>query len=193
MKILYLGARRENLIEYLISLGDSVVTTEKKITAKSSILENVDWIISYGYRYIIKNDVINRFDKKIVNLHISLLPWNRGADPNLWSFLDNTPKGVTIHFIDSGIDTGEILAQQEMEFCEGETLRSSYNKLTVLIEKLFIAKWREIKEGIIVPSPQVGNGSYHKTADKTKFLELLADDWDTPVNNIILKNMEEKS
>jgi len=193
MKILYLGARRENLIEYLISLGDSVVTTEKKITAKSSILENVDWIISYGYRYIIKNDVINRFDKKIVNLHISLLPWNRGADPNLWSFLDNTPKGVTIHFIDSGIDTGEILAQQEMEFCEGETLRSSYNKLTVLIEKLFIAKWREIKEGIIEPSPQVGNGSYHKTADKTKFLELLADDWDTPVNNIILKNMEEKS
>ena len=38
-------------------------------------------------------------------MHISYLPFNRGAHPNYWSFKDNSPKGVTIHFIDNGIDT----------------------------------------------------------------------------------------
>jgi len=185
MKILYLGPARENIVKFLKSLGDTIVTTEEKIKAGSDILTDVDWIISYGYRHIIKSDIISRFEKKIINLHISLLPWNRGSDPNFWSFFDNTPKGVTIHYIDSGIDTGDILAQQEIEFCDEETLRSSYDNLSALIEQLFIEKWPAIRDGLVTPKPQIGKGSFHKTADKAKYQDLLTDGWDTPVRNII--------
>ncbi|MCD8568399.1 MAG: formyl transferase, partial [Geovibrio sp.] len=75
-----------------------------------------DLIISYSYRYIIGEDVISAMNGGIINLHISYLPWNKGADPNIWSFLENTPKGVTIHKIDEGLDTGEILVQEELVF-----------------------------------------------------------------------------
>ena len=45
----------------------------------------------------------------IVNLHKAYLPYNKGAHPNFWSFAENTPSGITIHVIDSGIDTGNII------------------------------------------------------------------------------------
>lgn len=57
-------------------------------------------IISYSYRYLIKKEIIDFMPTSIINLHISYLPWNRGANPNFWSFVDNTIKGVTIHEID---------------------------------------------------------------------------------------------
>jgi len=67
---------------------------------------------------------------RAINLHPSLLPWNRGAHSNFWSFLEDTPKGVTIHIIDEGIDTGDILLQKKIKFDQSkETLRSSYGRL----------------------------------------------------------------
>ena len=52
----------------------------------------------------------------IINLHISYLPYNRGAHPNFWSFVENTPSGVSIHQVDSGIDTGKIVIQKQINF-----------------------------------------------------------------------------
>ena len=91
--------------EFLLSFGDEVTRTEEPLESGMKCLEHVDFIISYGYRHILKKDLIEMFPRKIANLHISLLPWNRGADPNLWSFLEDTPKGVTIHYIDCSVDT----------------------------------------------------------------------------------------
>lgn len=54
----------------------------------------------------------------VLNLHISYLPWNRGANPNFWSFVENTKKGVTIHEIDEKLDKGKILLRKELEFDE---------------------------------------------------------------------------
>ena len=100
--------------------------------------ENFDFIVSYKYRFIISHDIVAYMKRKIVNLHISLLPWNRGADPNLWSFLKDTPKGITIHYIDSGVDTGDILLQKEFDFnLEEDTLKTTYDFLNKEIIRLF--------------------------------------------------------
>ena len=61
---------------------------------------NPNFIISYNYRFIFKQEIVNYVKNNIINLNISLLPWNRGAYPNVWSFLEDAPKGVTIHIID---------------------------------------------------------------------------------------------
>jgi len=91
----------------------------------------------------------------IINLHISLLLWNRGAYPNVWSFLEDTPKGVTIYIIDEGVDTGSILAQKEIYIDENiETLRSSYEKLHREIQALFREKWADIKNRSVKKIPQ---------------------------------------
>lgn len=144
-------------------------------------------IISYNYKYIIKKDIIDYMKKRIINLHISLLPWNRGASPNLWSFLEDTPKGVTIHLIDQGLDTGDILFQKEVIFNEGkETLKSSYDKLHNEIVRLFKKNWEYIKNGRIVPKPQKGVGTKHFVKD-FKNIESLITSWD--INVLKLKNL----
>ena len=162
-----------------------VLVLKKKISKLSKILDDIDFIISYGYRYIIDREVIAKFPKKIINLHISYLPWNRGSDPNLWSFLEDTPKGVSIHFIDEGIDTGDLIAQQLIESQPNDTLRSSYNRLIESVERLFMKEWFQICSGNVHGKPPSGKGTYHSRLDIKTVEHLLIKGWDTPVNQLV--------
>ncbi len=130
------------------------------------------FIVSYNYSFLIPEDVIGFMRGKIINLHISLLPWNRGSSPNIWSFVENTPKGVTIHQVSPVFDTGKILFQKELFLDkEQETFSSSYQKLNDAITALFIDKWEDILMGNYVLEEQIGKGSYHTTKDLRKLRE----------------------
>jgi len=187
MKILLLGPERTELKDCLNMCGETVFQTEEKIFVTSEILDEVDFIVSYGYRHIIKSEIISQFKKNIINIHISFLPWNRGADPNFWSFLEDTPKGVTIHYLDKEIDAGDILVQKKVRFSQDETLRTSYEKLSQVASDLFKAHWAEIRSGKILAKPQLGDGSYHQSKDKEKYKYLLVNGWDTPISCLIGK------
>ncbi|MDX2212955.1 MAG: formyltransferase family protein [Oculatellaceae cyanobacterium bins.114] len=187
MQVLFLGPPHPALQHFLESCGDRVTTTEEKISTSSEFLAKTDFIVSYRYRHILKQDVLSQFLNRAINIHISFLPWNRGSDPNLWSFLEDTPKGVTIHYINSGIDTGDILVQQAVSFSDQDTLRTSYEKLTQVAEALFKAHWLAIRDGTLQPCPQVGEGSYHRTRDRAPYEHLLTQGWDTPVCSLIGK------
>jgi methionyl-tRNA formyltransferase len=173
------------MLEVLRATGDTIAHTEDNLSDRPGLVEFTDMIISYGYRHIIGRELVDRFEGRIINLHISLLPWNRGADPNVWSFLEDTPKGVSIHYIDRGVDTGSILAQRAIELSASESLRSSYDKLTVAIGDLFAEKWPAIRVGEIVPKAQIGKGSYHRAKDLEPYRHLLAQGWETPVERLI--------
>jgi methionyl-tRNA formyltransferase len=122
--------------------------------------------ISYGYRHILKKSIIESSDAPIINLHISYLPWNRGAHPNFWSFFDCTPSGVSIHLVDEGVDTGPILYQRYVNFSRDQvTFSQTYNQLILEIELLFKENLREIISGTYNPIPQRRKGTYHKAAD----------------------------
>jgi methionyl-tRNA formyltransferase len=190
MKILYLGPLRLNVINYLKGFGDDVEVTEEPITATSNIVSSSEFIVSFGYRHILKNDIIDLFPMRIINLHISFLPWNKGADPNLWSFLENTPKGVTIHYIDAGLDTGKIIVQRELKYGIEDTLKTSYDKLLKTIEALFFQEWPSIRKGETKPFSQHLEGTYHRSKDRQKYLHLLTQGWDTPVHQLLGKANE---
>lgn len=128
------------------------------------------YIISYNYKYLIKEDVINYMQGRIINLHTSYLPYNRGSSPNFFSFMEDTPKGVTIHRLEKGLDTGAIYVQKELVFDERrETFASSYNALIQAMEDLFKANWDKIKTGEIEPALQQGEGSYHTMRDLNEY------------------------
>ena len=123
-------------------------------------------IVSYNYKYIIEKDLIDFMEGNIINLHISYLPWNRGASPNIWSFIDDTPKGVTIHQISPECDMGKILYQKECFFSpENETFATVYQKLHHEITELFKAHWEEIYDGNYCLYDQKGTGSFHTLRD----------------------------
>lgn len=186
MKILYLGPYRKNIIEFLKVYGN--IHIEDQILNDENIInESFDWIISYGYRHIISKKLIKAYKQKIINLHISYLPWNRGADPNFWSFFDNTPKGVSIHFIEEGLDTGDILFQKEIKFNNiNATLASTYAHLSDTIEKLFMNQW----ENIINLNFQLkvnnyeNEGSYHHSKEIRKYFKLFSKGWNTTIKEI---------
>ena len=193
MKILLLGPPRPEIIQHITERGDEVKVTEKKLCLETPLIQETDFLISYGYHHILKPDILGNFPNKAINIHISLLPWNRGADPNLWSFLEDTPKGVTIHYLDEGIDTGDILVQTKTEFTNQDTLRSSYDKLTKIAINLFQSSWLKIRDGKINPQPQPVDGSVHRIRDRERYQHLLINGWDTPVVNLIGKALNNVS
>lgn len=102
----------------------------------------------------------------MISLHISYLPWNREASPNIWSFVDDTPKGIAIHQMSRGCDEGKFLYQKECFFCpEEETFETVYCKLNNEIIELFKSHWEEIRDGNYKLYEQKGNGSCHTLSD----------------------------
>lgn len=191
MRILYLGPYSP-LIEFLESQDNLVIRREDKINGYIiQTLGEPNFLISYGYRHILRKDVLDLFyPDRAINLHISYLPWNRGADPNFWSFAENTPKGVTIHYIDEGMDTGDIIVQKEVFFNDEETLRSTYDKLQNEIRDLFIKNWLSISEGICQRHKQNTIGSTHRSKDKEPFLHLLTSGLNTPIGSLTGKALK---
>lgn len=193
--ILFLTNNEQSLELYnwLKSQPDTkCVLFQEKIN--SQVLESFmpDLVICYGYRYIIREEIITKLNRKIINLHISYLPWNKGAHPNLWSFLENTTKGVTIHLIDKGIDTGAILYQEKVNIDEkNETLASSYKLLQYRIQELFKQKWESIKKLEFTAIEQKEKGSIHYKKDFEKIAFLLQEKgWDIPISELKQKYQE---
>ena len=168
MKVLILSNNdnAEILCYRLTEMGNEVMMYHDPVSV--DVIESLDpgLVISFNYRHIVKSDVIDLLGDRIINMHTSLLPWNKGASPNIWSFIDDTPKGVTIHRLEKGLDTGKIIVQKELTFDEDtETLASTYSGLNEEIVKLLLDNWDMISSGDYELKDQVGEGSYHRTSD----------------------------
>lgn len=188
MKILYLSNNTQySLYEWLNEIGEDVVFYNNKLSKDYLVKNGIEFIVSYNYKYIIESDVIKFLENKIINLHISYLPFNRGAHPNIWSFLENTSKGVTIHLVDEGLDTGDIIFQKELFFDEDvETFYTTYEKLNNEIQKLFKENWRDIKNGNFTPIKQNNEiATLHKKKELEKLLIFFGDDfWNLRISEI---------
>ena len=149
---------------------------------------DVDLIISFGYRKIIKNNILARIKKPIINLHMSYLPYNRGSHPNFWSFIDKTPKGVTIHEISNGIDAGDIIFQRQYEFNisleKFSTFKKTYIFLFKALENLFIENFEKIINYSYSRKKQGNFYTIHRAIDLPKDLT----NWNTNIQVYLKKN-----
>lgn len=139
--------------------------------------ERVDWFVSAGFRHIVPPDLLQRASRT-VNVHTSLLPYGRGAAPNVWAIVDGEPAGVTLHVMDPGVDTGAVYAQRAVESYAYDTGATLYARLIEAAGELFRTAWADIRSGQLEPSPQSGDGSEHRVSDLT---ELAAIDLDETV------------
>ena len=193
-KILFLGysQKETKIIEKLKENKNyQIFNTKNKIKFKN--LDNINLVISFGYRHIISEDILKK-KKNIINLHISYLPYNKGAHPNFWSFAENTPSGVTIHKIDKGIDTGNIIYQKLLDFELNKnrrklTFKKTYSRLISEIENLFIMNVKNILNNDYDEFKQIGSGSYHHSQELPSVLK----SWDQNIFNTITKYQIEKN
>jgi len=147
MKCLFLGYdnSQTRLINFL-KKKKILVTHQKKIIKKG--IEKFDLIISFGYKHIIKSDILKKLKRPILNLHMSYLPFNKGSYPIFWAFHDDTKQGITIHEIDKNLNTGPIIFQKEIKLNIKKnkkiTFKKSYNILFLELEELFIKNYKSI-------------------------------------------------
>lgn len=149
MQILYVTNKENKNIEipnFLLSEGEQVEIITKNFSVDFLKEKKINFIITNKSRFLIKEDIINYIGKNIINVHNSYLPWCRGYNSNFWSIYFNLPNGVTIHYIDKDIDSGDILAQNTIRYNLDDTLKSTYDKLDILALDLFKKNWKNIKE-----------------------------------------------
>ena len=182
MKIIFAGpsARRVSA-----AIPDQVPTfvEDRLESLDEGVLSSHDLLISFGYRHLISQRSLDILNGRAVNVHISMLPWNRGADPNFWSWATNTPKGVTVHWIDAGLDTGPIVKQRVVDLSPDSTLRETHSDLLQAGALLAADAWPSVLEGS--SRAQDPGGTFHKKADLEEHCFALRDGWDTQCRTIM--------
>jgi phosphoribosylglycinamide formyltransferase-1 len=88
------------------------------------------WIVLAGFMRILGKDFLARFTHKIMNIHPSLLPSYPGLKAIQKAF-QNKEKvtGVTVHYVDEGVDTGQIIAQEKVPITDQDTLETLEKKI----------------------------------------------------------------
>jgi methionyl-tRNA formyltransferase len=147
--------------------------------------EGIEWLkraspemgVSAFFGYILKRAVLEVFPRGVVNIHPAYLPHNRGSYPNVWSIIDQTPAGATIHLMDEGVDTGPIIAQREVEQLMSDTGATLYRKLESACVELFLDWWPKIAKGNYELNPQeLDSGSTYRRADVARIDRLELDE-----------------
>lgn len=172
----------EPLKKWLENQGENIVEINQKLTADFECTDSLKFVLSFNYRHILSQKIIESLNCPIVNVHCSMLPWNRGANPNFFSYYENTSKGVTVHKLVAGLDKGEILLQKSLDLSESETFRSSYMELIDCAIDLIKNNWEILSNNKIEAHPQIGKGSYHSSKDFEVIRKRYPFEWDDRID-----------
>jgi phosphoribosylglycinamide formyltransferase 1 len=99
---------------------------------------NVQLIALAGFMRVLKGEFLRTFEGRIINIHPSLLPSFPGLEA--WKqALDHGVKvtGCTVHFVDAGVDSGPIIAQQTVPVLESDTPESLHQRIQIAEHELY--------------------------------------------------------
>jgi phosphoribosylglycinamide formyltransferase-1 len=104
---------------------------------KSLIEYNPDWIILAGYMRLLTEDFLRHFKYQVINIHPSLLPLFPGLDGYGDAFKAGMQEsGCTVHYVDAGLDSGEIIDQSKFLLIPGESFEN-FKRRGLSIENKF--------------------------------------------------------
>jgi methionyl-tRNA formyltransferase len=127
---------------------------------------HLELIILAWWPYIIKPEIIQIPRLGCLNFHPSLLPYGRGKDPNFWNLVEQSPYGVSIHFIDEGIDSGDIAFQKVLPTNWEDTGQTLHQAAKRSIMELFKENFSAIIRGDIPRKNQdLTKGSFHRRSE----------------------------
>lgn len=120
-------------------------------------------IVMVSYHAIIKDELLELYKDKIINVHGAPLPYYRGRAPINWAIINGEDQtGITIHFISKYIDQGDIIAQEIIPIEEHETAGDVLKKTLECYPRLTLKAVEMIEKGTIKRTKQrPGEGSYY--------------------------------
>ena len=126
--------------EKAVGLGLKVYSPIKLRSDFEFIKElNPDMIITCAYGQILSEEILNIPKLGCFNLHGSLLPKYRGGAPIHYALLKGDKKtGITLMYMDKGMDSGDIIAEEEIIIEENDNIESLTSKLSIIASKMII-------------------------------------------------------
>ncbi len=98
----------------------------------------VDLVVLAGYMRMLKAPMLTAFPRRIINIHPSLLPKFPGLEAWRQALESGEPvTGCTVHFVDEGMDSGEIMAQAEVPILSGDTPESLHARIQEAEHRLY--------------------------------------------------------
>lgn len=152
-----------------------VFESEAQILATLAALPRFDLGILAWWPKLISPAVTALAEGGFINTHPSLLPYNRGKHYNFWALVEQVPFGVSLHFVDQGIDSGDIVAQLPVAYGWEDTGETLYAKAGQAMIDLFKSAYPKIRKGTTPRTPQdLDKGSLHyaKEIDTASMIEL---------------------
>ena len=146
-----------------------------------------DIILSSGYDRLLRPDTVEKFRDRIINLHAAYLPWARGIGTTLFATLLRYPYGVSIHYINEGLDTGDLIARRILHPAANDSLRTIYTKLLDTTEDLFFENFSQICDNKSQRSPQESFGEIKTTRSRAQFealMDLCPKGYDTLISDL---------
>ncbi|WP_368297804.1 phosphoribosylglycinamide formyltransferase [Cytobacillus firmus] len=132
-------AKNEQVPQFVFSAKDYAGKAEYERAILQRLQESgAEYIILAGYMRLIGPTLLKQFEGRIINIHPSLLPAFPGKDAIGQALSANVKvSGVTVHFVDEGMDTGPIIAQAPVEINADESLESLQKKIHEVEHKLY--------------------------------------------------------
>ena len=112
------------------------------------------YLFGIHFPLIIPETVLSIPSVGVLNLHPAYLPFNRGWHNSAWALLDETPYGGTLHFMNSGVDTGDIVHQKRVIPSPDDTGNSLYKKALAAEIETFMEAWPLLLTGKPPRTPQ---------------------------------------
>lgn len=120
-------------------------------------------LLSIFYDKILKPNVLAVPTIAAANVHYGFLPYNRGSMPIPWAIIDGNDPGVTMHYMDPGVDTGDIIAQMAVPAGNHEIASEVYDRCTAAGLYLFERYLPLLLRGAVPRRPQPsGTGTYYR-------------------------------
>jgi methionyl-tRNA formyltransferase len=134
-----------------------------EIVEKQILFLNPELIVVCHFQRILKKNIINIPILGCINLHPSLLPEYRGMSPQHWPIINgDSETGITIHFINESIDTGDIILQERIEISNEMYVYELQKKMLELYGSLMISAIKKIsEEKSILIKQDINEGSYY--------------------------------
>jgi phosphoribosylglycinamide formyltransferase-1 len=104
-----------------------------------------EWVVLAGYMRMIKPPLLEAFPRRIINIHPSLLPAFPGLQAWAQALAAGVPEtGCTVHYVDAGMDTGDIIEQRRVPVLPGDTAESLHARIQVAEHELYPAVLRRL-------------------------------------------------
>ena len=125
----------------------------------------LDFIICVHFPLIVPAAMLQVPRRGILNLHPAYLPYNRGWHTPTWAILEGTPIGATLHFMDEGIDTGDIVHQREVSVLPDDTANTLYQRVKAMELVVFQEAWPRLASLDYARTRQTEAGTFHRRRD----------------------------